>query len=63
MKKEWVSNLTACFETRSGHGDRILRRIRQNPPEGYEMIERKITWNNPPYKVYKLERIKEDDRN
>lgn len=63
MKKGWVSNFTACIETRSAHGDRILRRIRQNPPKGWEMVERKITWNNPQYKVYKLEKVKEDDRN
>ena len=40
LKNEWISNYQAQQIVHSSSGDRTLRRIRENPPEGYHIIQR-----------------------
>lgn len=40
IKKQWYSYFRINMEVKSSSADRELRNIRQNPPEGYKVIQR-----------------------
>lgn len=40
LKKDWLSNYQVQQLVKSSSGDRTLRTIRENPPEGYVMEQR-----------------------
>lgn len=40
LKENWISNYQAQQIVHSSSGDRTLRNIRQNPPEGYQFVQR-----------------------
>ena len=58
MKNDWISNWKACYELRSAHADRWIRKLRANPPIGYIVEERKrdevIDGYPVHYKEYRL---------
>lgn len=56
LKENWVSNFSSCMVTHSAHGDRLIRSIRSNPPEGYVMKEKMVQLNNTRFKMYRLEK-------
>ena len=41
LKEQWLSNWNMQQLTKSSSGDRIGRAIRENPPEGYHMEQRR----------------------
>ena len=41
LKKQWTSNYEAQRFIKSSSADRYIRRIRENPPEGYIVIKRR----------------------
>lgn len=41
LKKQWTSNYEAQKYIKSSSADRVIRRIRANPPDGYIVIQRK----------------------
>ncbi len=40
LKEKWMSNYMMQQELRSSSADREARRLRKNPPKGYEMLQR-----------------------
>lgn len=40
LKANWMSNFQIQQELKSSSADRVARKIRQNPPMGYKMIQR-----------------------
>ena len=40
LKQGWYSNFQVCMELKSASADRELRRLRENPPEGYKVVQR-----------------------
>lgn len=40
LKEKWYSNFQIDMECKSSSANRELRRIRENPPEGYKIIQR-----------------------
>lgn len=41
LKKQWTSNYEAQRFIKSSSADRYIRRIRENPPDGYIVIQRR----------------------
>jgi hypothetical protein len=41
LKEDWYSNFGINVACKSGSADRIMRFIRENPPEGYFIDQRK----------------------
>lgn len=41
LKKGWYSNFQINMEVKSSSADREVRRIRENPPEGWIIVQRK----------------------
>ena len=58
LQKGWISNWKACYELKSAHADRWIRKLRANPPIGYIVEERKrdevIDGYSVHYKEYRL---------
>ena len=56
LKENWLSNYKIDQILRSASGQRRLREIRKNPPEGYKLTEAWIDKNGeiPRHKVFKL---------
>jgi hypothetical protein len=42
LKQNWISYYKADQLVRSGNGQRRVREIRECPPAGYKMIEKKV---------------------
>ena len=40
LKDDWYSNFQICMELKSASADREMRRLRENPPKGYIIIQR-----------------------
>ena len=40
LKRKWLSNLQACLLVHSAHGDRLLRMVREVPPQGYKVVSK-----------------------
>lgn len=58
LENGWISNWQACYELKSAHADRWIRKLRANPPVGYIIEERKkhekIDGYSVHYKEYRL---------
>lgn len=40
LKEDWHSNFQVCMKLKSASADRELRRLRENPPKDYVIIQR-----------------------
>lgn len=40
LKEGWHSNFQVCMKLKSASADRELRRLRENPPKDYKIIQR-----------------------
>ena len=40
LKEDWYSNFQICMKLKSASADREMRRLRENPPKGYIVVQR-----------------------
>lgn len=63
LKNKWMSSYQMQQELKSSSADRVMRRIRKNPPDGYTILQKRKDSPNG-YGIcleYKL--VKEEDSN
>lgn len=62
LKKNWMSSFQMQQAVMSSSADREMRRLRENPPEGYEIQQRpkKMPKGYRPCLEYKLVEVEEE---